>query len=42
MERSVGERAANAGQPCRRGVTGGKISALEEANGEYQIELSFY
>ena len=29
MERSIGEHAAESSQPCRKGVTDGKISALE-------------
>ena len=37
MTGSVGERAAKSSQGCRKGAMRGKITALEEAYEEYEI-----
>jgi hypothetical protein len=34
-----GENAENNGQLCRKGSDGDRMSALEEANGEYRVKL---
>jgi uncharacterized protein (TIGR00369 family) len=39
MTRSGDELAANAGQPCWKGRIRGRVLALEEAYGEYRLEV---
>ncbi len=39
-ERSVGEHAAESSQPCLKGRNCARISALEEAYGEYQMTIT--